>query len=356
VTDSDEVVDEVARLLDEHGADLEPMTPEEGVARFLDSRSSSVRESTWQNDKTRLEHFLEWCDESDVDDLNDLTGRRLGDFVAWRRDQIAPITLQKQLSSVRMALRWWADQEAVPEGIAEKLHSPELPDGAESRDSFLDADRAEQALDYYESFQYASRDHALLGLLWRTGMRRGAVHSLDVDDLVAEDHAVRLEHRPETGTKLKNGDAGERFVYLGPRWYRILEAYRDHPKRPSGLDDHGRRALFAKSGGGRPSPQTLSKWVIRALHPCSYTGECPHDVGEDDCDARGRDANLSACPSKVTPHDVRRGAITHHLNQNVQPETVSERMDVSLEVLYRHYDARTEREKMAVRREQLPDN
>jgi site-specific recombinase XerD len=352
---TDDVQEELENLVDELGDDLEPMTPEEGVRRFLDSRAESVRDSTWNNDETRLGHFLDWCAQEGVDDLTDLTGRALGDFVAWRRDQVAPITLQKQLSSVRMALRMWADQEAVADGLAEKLHSPELPDGAESRDSFLDADRARRALDYYEDYQYGSREHALLGLIWRTGMRRGAVHSLDEDDVVVDDDAVRLEHRPETGTKLKNGDDGERWVYIGRRYTHVLEDYLENPNRPSGLDEHGRRALFAKTGGGRPSVGTITKWVIRMLHPCSVTGECPHDRTEKSCEARGRDANLSACPSSCSPHDVRRGSITHHLNEGVSAEVVSERMDVSLDVLYRHYDARTEREKMAVRRRQLPD-
>lgn len=335
--------------------DLEPLEPEEGVERFLQHREPSVRKSTLQNAKTRLQYFLDWCEERDIENLNTLAGRDIADFVAWRRGDIAPITLQKQLSTIRMALRWWADIEAVEEGLAEKVHSPELPDGAESKDIHLGPGRAEQALEYYETHQYASRDHALIALVWRTGMRRGAVRSLDVADLDPEHHAVRVEHRPEEGTKLKNGENGERWVYLGPRWFQILDDYLDNPDRAQGTDEYGREPLFTTRDGGRPSPQTIYKWLVRALHPCSY-GECPHDRTPKTCEARGRDAVVSKCPSSISPHAVRRGAITHHLMEDTPPETVSERMDVSLDVLYQHYDARTDREKMNVRTEHLPDN
>ena len=334
--------------------DLEPLPPEEGVRRFLRHRKPSVRQSTLENARTRLNHFLEWCDLRGIDNLNDLTGRDLADFVAWRRDQIAPITLQKQLSSLRMALRWWADIEAVDDGLAEKVHAPELPDGAESRDVFLSAERAEQALAYYNQYQYASREHALIALLWRTGMRRSAVHSLDVDDLEPEDHAIRLEHRIESGTKLKNGEAGERWVYLGPSWFQVLEDYVNNPDRADGFDEYGRRPLFTTHRGDRPKPGTIYNWVVRALHPCTYS-QCPHDRTPSSCEARGRSAALSKCPSSISPHAIRRGSITSHLNEDTPPETVSERMDVSISVLYRHYDARTDREKMAVRRKHLSD-
>ncbi|MDS0280649.1 tyrosine-type recombinase/integrase [Haloarcula onubensis] len=334
--------------------DLEPLSPEEGVDRFLTHREPSVRESTLNNAKTRLRYFLDWCDERDVENLNSLSGRDMSDFVAWRRGDIAPITLQKQLSTIRQALRWWADIEAVDEGLAEKVHAPELPDGAESRDVHLDPDRAKAALEYYGRHRYASRDHALIALIWRTGMRRGAVQSLDRDDLEPDGHAVRLEHRIDEGTKLKNGEAGERWVYLGPKWFQILADYVDNPDRVQGTDEYGRKPLFTTQDGGRPSPQTIYKWLMRALHPCSYAS-CPHDRTPETCDARGRSANVADCPSSRSPHAVRRGAITHHLTEDTPPETVSERMDVSLDVLYQHYDARTEREKMDVRTNHLPD-
>lgn len=333
--------------------ELQPLDPEDGVDRFLEHRKPSIRETSFRNAKHRMSIFLEWCDERGVENLNDLDGRKLNDFVRWRRPQVAPITLQKQLSSVRQALRWWADIEAVESGLAERLHSPELPDGAESKDVHIEPDRVEAALKYFRRRHFGSQDHALISLLWRTGMRRSAARSIDVDDLEEEHHAVRLEHRPETGTTLKNGEDGNRMVYLGPDWFNVLVAYRDHPDRQEVVDDYGRKPLFTTSRGTRPTGDTIYKWVMRALHPCTY-GECPHDRTPSSCEARGYGAKLAQCPSARSPHAVRRGAITYHLQEDTTPEVVSERMDVSLEVLYEHYDARTEREKMEVRRDKLP--
>jgi len=332
--------------------ELDPLDPDKGVQLFLRHREPSVRESTLQNARTRLRYFLEWCEERGIENLNDLTGRHLADFVSWRRDDIASITLQKQLSTLRVALRFWSDIEAVEDGLAEKVHAPELPDGAESRDVHIDAERAKDILSHLDRYDFASRRHVVMLLLWRTGMRRGAIRSIDVDDLRPDDHALVLEHRPETGTKLKNGADGERWVYLGPRWFQPVEEYVEENRRAV-TDDYGRRPLLT-TRYGRPAATTIYDWVHRATQPCEY-GECPHDRDPDDCEARGASGMPSKCPSSHSPHAIRRGAITHHLNDDVPPETVSERMDVSLDVLYEHYDARTPREKMEVRRKNLSE-
>jgi len=327
-------------------ADLQPLTPEAGVERFLDHYQAGVRDSTFRKAKSRLSFFLEWMQEEEIGNLNHLTGRDLSDFVAWRREQIAPITLQKNLTTVRVALRYWADIEAVRDGLAEKVHAPELPDGAQSRDEHLSADRAEAILDHLDRFEWASRDHTVLALLWRTGMRRSALRSLDVDDLRPDEHAVVLEHRPENGTKLKNGEAGERWVFLGPKWFQVVDEW-VAANRHDVTDEFGREPLITTEEG-RPAGSSIYDWVNRITQPCHY-GDCPHDRDPAECEARESDA-WSKCPSARSPHPVRRGAITHHLNSEVSPDTVSERMDVSLEVLYEHYDARSPREKMEVRR------
>lgn len=334
-------------------SDLQPLDPEDGVQRFLDHREPSIRPNSLRNARHRLGVFLEWCREAEVENLNELDGRALDSFVRWRKPQVKPITLQKQLSSVRQALRYWADLEAVPKGIAEKLHAPELPDGAESREVHIKTDRINWILEELDRYRFGSRRHVVLSLLWATAMRRGALHSIDVDDLDEEEYAVEIRHRPEEGTHLKNGTRGERDVYLGPVVFGVVEGWLDHPNRPEVTDEYGRRPLLT-SKHGRLIPNTIYTTVHRATQPCRY-GECPHDRDPDDCEAIGTSSSPSKCPSSVSPHAIRRGRITHDLNHGRPPDAISKRADVSLDVLERHYDARTQREKMNVRKQFFTD-
>jgi hypothetical protein len=139
-------------------------------------------------------------------------------------------------------------------------------------------------------------------------------------------------------------------VYLGPVWYSVVDDYLSNPDRFDVEDDYGREPLIT-SQYGRPCRSTFTKWLYRMTQPC-VIGECPHGVDPDECEARKRGGE-GKCPSSVGPHAVRRGATTSHLARGVPPEVASERMNVSLDVLYEHYDVRIEQEKMEVRKEAL---
>lgn len=327
-----------------------PLEPKVGIERFISHNEPSWRESTLRNSKTRLRFFREFLEGEGVGNLNELDGRLLSDFVAARRDEIAPITLQKQLTTIRKALRYWEGLDAVRQGLSEQLHAPELPDGAASDDTVVERHRVERILEYHEQYERASRRHVIGALLWRTGMRRSAAHSIDVGDLLRDDHAIQLRHRPQSGTKLKNGSDGERVVYLGPRWMQIVLDYVDERRKPQ-TDEYGREPLLTTSHG-RATLQTITDNCYRLTRPCQYTGECPVGREIEECDGTGEPVH---CPCKRGPHSWRRSAISTHLREGTSPDTVSERMDVSLEVLYRHYDVRDDREKMQVRRSDIPD-
>ncbi len=111
--------------------------------------------------------------------------------------------------------------------------------------------------------------------MWHTMMRVGGVHALDVDDCDPDDQCVKLRHRPETGTPIKNQGEGERMVALSDQICDLLHDWLE-TKRPSVTDEYGREPLLA-SREGRTNKTTLRAYVYRWIRPCVYTTECPHD-------------------------------------------------------------------------------
>ncbi|WP_233357450.1 site-specific integrase [Halococcoides cellulosivorans] len=187
--------------------------------------------------------------------------------------------------------------------------------------------------------------HALLELLWNTGLRLGGVHSLDVRDFDPANSEVCLRHRPESGTRLKNGSEdehtagdGERNVELSDRVVTAIDSYLDH-ERPAVTDDYGRDPLFATTHG-RATRSTLRRRVYEATS-CRWAPESSDDRS---CDG-SCDPDSEVCEYSYYPHAIRRGAIVRHLSGGLQPAIASERFDVSIETIRKHYDPRTKRKR-----------
>ena len=329
--------------------DLEPIEPSTAQELYLDHKASEYAEETVQAHRYRTNHFVEWCGIEDIDNLNDLTGRSIQRYRLWRQEtgDLAKITLNQQMSTIRVFLKWAGSIEAVPANLYDKVMVPRVTPEQERRDETLSSDAASDILDHLSTFHYASLDHALFALLWETGMRIGAAQSLDVEDYNPEEQYVELRHRPDSGTRLKNKDEGERFVALSQSVCDALDAYLKF-SRDKVADEYGRSPLFTSSQG-RPAKSTLRDSTYRITRPCQYTGECPHDCEIDSCEAMETN-KASRCPSSVSPHAIRRGAITKHLSNDVPDKVVSDRMNVSLDVLEKHYDRRSQHEKAEQRR------
>ncbi|WP_425607434.1 hypothetical protein [Halomontanus rarus] len=127
----------------------------------------------------------------------------------------------------------------------------------------------------------------------------------------------------------------------------VLDDYlkTNHPRVE---DDEGRMPLIG-SPYGRPHKTTLSAKMYQITRPCHHSNKCPHDRDPNNCEAV-KNAMAAQCPSSVASHAVRRGSITAHRKADIPKEIASDRMDVSGEVLEKHYDGRTESERRRQRR------
>jgi len=319
--------------------DLEPLDPETGQELFLDHKSTHCSDATVQNHRYRTNHFVRWCDEEGIDNLNDLTGRDIHRYRLWRKEDgdLNKLSLRMQMSTLRVLLKWAGSIEAVPENLYDKVLVPDVSRKQRQRDETLGAEDAEDILRHLAKYEYASKEHALLGVLWETGIRVGTAHSLDVDDVQTENDCLQVVHRPDTDTTLKNGESGERLIAIKPPLRNLLTDYIEEV-RPDIMDEHGREPLFV-SEQGRLSRNSLRRVVYRVTAPCYRGEECPG--------CEGRDAK---CEESVSPHAIRRGSITHFLTSDVPDQIVSERMNVSPKVIDVHYDKRSEETKLEQRR------
>jgi len=336
--------------------DLEPLEPSTGVQMYLDDRRNEVSSATLQSHGYRLERFLEWCRDEQITNLNELSGRDIQTFKLHRKQQgLAPPTLKSQMDTLRVFLRFAASINAVHDELPESVNSPSLSAEDKRGTDVLDANHAEKILAHRSKYDYASRKHVEIRVLWATGMRMGALRSIDLSDTHLQNQFIELKHRPDTETPLKNNVRGEREVALDTTTTQVLRDYVEE-NRVESTDDYGRRPLLTTKFG-RASDNSVRAWMYQLTRPCEAGMGCPHNRDPERCEAVDGQTRMSAakCPDSVAPHAVRRGAITHHLKQDTPPRVVSDRMNVGRDTLSEHYDARTPREKMEQRRNHLPD-
>jgi len=326
---------------------LEPTTPAEAVEWYLDERESDLTQKSLNNHGYRLNQFVDFCDEHDIGNLNALTGRNIHRFRTWRSKDIKPVTLRGELQTLRVFLEFCASIEAVEPGMRERVQLPNVEAADESREEHLDSDRAEAILEHLERFAYASRDHVVTAILWHTGIRLGSLRTFDLRDFDPDQKCLDLRHRPDTETPLKNKKVAERSIAVSVHYCDVIQDYIDH-QRHDVVDDH-RRSPLITSSRGRLSDGSIRETIYRVTQPCEI-GECPHEKDPKVCKYR-QHSQRAGCPSSRSPHGIRRGSITDHLREGTPQEVVSDRANVSKEVLDQHYDERTEREKMQIRRD-----
>lgn len=334
---------------------LDPCSVDEGIKLFREE-ISGYTPGTQANYASVLRYLSNWCLVEEIENLNDLTARQLLEYRTWRQHDATPkgrslkkSSLKSQMDKVRVFVRFCERINVVRPGLHQAITAIRLTDGEGVRRTILSSKRASEILGYQSTHVRCSRDHVTWVLLTATGARVGGIHSLDVEDVIHVDErpALRFRHRPDSDTRLKNGNKSERVVGISEETLAVIEEYIEQVRRDT-TDAHGRNPLLS-SKAGRLSKSTTRKYVYKWTRPCAIGQPCPHGRTREDCIAT-KSGSESLCPSSQSAHTIRKGYLTHQLNSLIDPVHLTGRCDVSIEVLRKHYDMRTEQEEMIVRR------
>jgi site-specific recombinase XerD len=193
--------------------DLDPIIPTEAVEWYLEHRRDELRIATRRTHRSALGIFLDWADETDLTNLNDLGGREPMAFKTWGKAEtdVNTVSLNGTLAVVQRFLRFCETIEAVGEDLADKVPLPNVSPDEEVRTDIPENEAVEAIRNYYRRFEYASRRHAEFELVAEVGIRLGAVRAIDLADFGADEAVIYLRHRPKSTAK-------------GTRWVRAFSA------------------------------------------------------------------------------------------------------------------------------------
>jgi len=196
------------------------------------------------------------------------------------RRGLAKSSIGRKLASVRSCLRFLARRGVIEQNAARPVRSPRPP---RRLPAFLPKDESKQLLDRVPGPSASDcRDHALLELLYATGIRVAECCGLDDTDVDRSHGTVRV---------LGKGDK-ERIVPVGEVALEAIDAYLAARGRPDG-------PLFTNARGGRLTTRSAQRIV-------------------------GRQARLSGTSRRVTPHTLRHTFATHMLGEGADLRLIQE--------------------------------
>ncbi|WP_224268582.1 tyrosine-type recombinase/integrase [Haloprofundus salinisoli] len=325
------------------------MKPRVAWRRYVDHRRTEATTGTVKTYHYRLKQFVEWCEDQPIESVSELNGWDFETYQTARRgDGLAATTLAGEMQTLKNFIEYLERIELVEDGLAERVHIPNVDAAEQSSDKKLDTDQAQKLLNYYRNSDedFGSRRHALFEVLWFTAARIGSIRALDLRDVYLDEQYIDFKHRPKTGTPLKNKSKGERPVGVPREVCEAIQAYIEGDRWRK-RDDYARQPLFT-TREGRGSLSALRCYTYTATLPCLF-GPCPHGSERAACGFL-EPYEASKCPSSRSPHQIRTGSITWQLDCGLPPEVVSKRVNASQRVIKRHYDKATALEEMENRR------
>jgi len=329
--------------------------PRKARREFLSHKRETQKESTARAYEYPTKSFLEYGENHGVETTGDISKRHISGWIDQRHENVKPVTIHNNAKHLRVFLKWMAQRELVDWKLHEQMQIPTVPEDGDVNDDVLREEQAETVRDYLETYEYATVYHALFQTMWHTGCRISGARALDLGDIEErpDETILKFRNRKATGTPLKNGTKSERDVTISDSLTAVLHDYRASRRLPK-TDDHGREPLFTVDGG-RLTRQRGYKNIVAFTRPCVTGENCPHDRTIELCEAARSKVKAPSCPSSVSLHPVRKGSITDHINKGWPKEELSERVDVSVDVLEKHYDFRRNERKRQNRKQYLHD-
>ena len=269
-----------------------------GTYLVEEKRSSQNTISSYLRDVTQFADYLE---EHQDCGLRDVQPDMVRDYMSWMQGHgKSAASVTRFLASVKSFYNYLVSQGDLPanpvKGISADRAERKYPEilTAKEVELFLEQPQCVDAKGF--------RDHAMLELLYATGIRVSELISLDLDDLNLAAGFIRCASRGK-----------ERII---PLYHTAVKALTDYVKniRPQLIADSGETALFVNMNGERMSRQGFWK-IIKHYQ------------------------EKAGIEKDITPHTLRHSFAVHLLENGADLRSIQETLghaDISSTQIYTH--------------------
>ncbi len=191
-----------------------------------------------------LKQLFEYCEKHDIENWQDMDGRQLQKYVAFRhRKGIGGRSLQRSLSAIRSFYKYLLDENEVSQNPAQGLMPPK---SSRKLPNVLDVDQTARLLEFDENNPLDIRDRAILELMYSSGLRLSELVSLNLDSIDFNDRLVTVLGK---GKKTRTIPVGKVAIKAIVMWL----------KSRNDLVKSDEDALFISKLGKRISPRTIQQ-------------------------------------------------------------------------------------------------
>ncbi len=233
--------------------------------------------------------------------LFDVSKKSIADYVGALRERHSPRSVARKISATKMFFRFLTSEGVMETNPARFLETPHLP---RTLPDTLNVEEIQQLLDQPDTAKpKGQRDHAMIELLYASGLRVSELINLKIQDVNLEAGFLRTMGK---GSK-------ERLVPIGEKATTAVKGY-----------IHGGRAMASKGGNSpylflnfRQKPMTRQGfWKIIKKY--------------------GKDAGIQ---KEITPHSLRHSFASHLLEGGADLRAVQVMLghaDISTTQIYTH--------------------
>jgi integrase/recombinase XerC len=228
-----------------------------------------------------LAALIKYCDRQGITDWNALDSQHVRTFAAHSHAAgLAPRSIQRRLSAVRSFCNYLVRERALS---ANPGHEIRAPKAGKRLPHTLDADQMARLLDVPPGNALLARDHALMELLYSSGLRLAELVGLDLIDLDLADRTVRLLGK---GKKSRIVPVGKQAVRALTHWLRERASLAKPAELAVFIGRNGRRL------GARAVQIRVAKWARRQglgvpVHPHLFRHSFASHLLESSGELRG---------------------------------------------------------------------